>query len=429
MKRLFIAGGRVICPKNGLQTEMDLILSNGRIEEVKPPGQRVPDPSDEVIDAHGCLVFPGGLDLETYLRDPGREAEETLQCTLQTAARGGFTSILALPGTTLPVDGGDKVEHRLRMAQHVTGAELLIAGSLTQGLAGKDLAEIGEMSAAGALAFTDGLKGAANLKVLRHALEYTNGFNKPVILPGTLPALDGTGVIHEGPTSTLLGLPGIPDSGEVIATQHHIELARLTGARVHLGALSLARTVRLVKQAQADGVPVTAAVQPWHLLYDESIHQERRYDTLLHLCPPLRTSEDQNALREGVADGTLFLSSGHTPLSPIHKEVEFSDAKAGAISLPTVFAALHSAALQIDISAIVKAFSLGPAQFLGFQDRGHFTAGARGDVCIFDPELEWTVSPSTLGTHVFNTPLLNQSLRGSVRHTIREGQLIYTYSS
>jgi dihydroorotase len=425
-KPLLITGARVVCSKNQIDSEMDVTIEEGQISGLHPAGS-IGSGRHEIMKAGGRILMPGGIDLETHLRDPGREAEETLSCTLRVAAQGGFTSVLALPSTDPVTDGGDDVEHRLRMAGQYQGANLLVAGALTQGLKGKELSEIGEMAAAGAHAFTDAPNCVQDLKLLRCAMEYTSGFEKPVILSGSVVDLAGKSALHEGSISTLLGLPGHPESAEVIAVGHHIELARLTKARVHLGAISSGRAARMVEQAKKDGLPVTAAVQPWHLKYDETIHLERRYDTQLNFDPPLRTVQDRDILREGVHQGWLMVSTGHAPLSPHHKEVEFSVAARGSISLPTCLPLLFQE--DTSATAVVRAISQGPAEFLDLEDRGHISVGARADLCIFNPTKTWRVSRETLGTQVFNSPLLDIELEGCVELTLLSGKIAFQNST
>lgn len=422
-----VRGGRVVCPASDVDREADLVLTGERVSALERPGATVPTGA-RVVDASGCLVLPGAIDLATHLREPGREEEETLEGTLEAAARGGFTTLLALPDTSPPVDGADDVKERLARAERIGGPSLLVAGCLTKGRAGKELAEIGEMAAAGAVAFTDAPSPVADAELLRRAMEYARGFHRPVFAVGACPSLSGPGVVAEGAIATRLGLAGIPEAAEVSFVARHIELARLTGARVHLGPLSSARSVDLLERARGEGLPVTAEVHPWHLVLDENALLERPYDTALRLEPPLRTPADREALVGAVRRGALLVASGHAPVGPVQREVEFAAAEPGAVSLPTCLPLLLDGEEGRGVLTpweLARAVSWGPAELLGLEDRGRLSEGARGDVVVLDPRERPIADRQLLGTQVLSSPILGATLHARVRATLVEARVAH----
>ncbi|MFZ9886915.1 MAG: dihydroorotase, partial [Myxococcota bacterium] len=412
MSTLVIRDGRVICPATSHDADATLIVRAGTIAERLPKG--APTPHDAtVIDATGCWVMPGGVDLCCYIRSPGAEEEESLAATLHGALRGGVTSVLAMPSTRPPTDGADDVTERLASAAGLGGARLLVAGALSVGREGTDLAEIGEMTRAGALAFTDAPDGVRNPELLRRAMEYAKGFERPVIATSLCPALKGHGVIHESPLATRLGLPGVPEAAETTHVARNLELCRLTGARTHLGPLSTSRALRMVAAAVDEGLPVSAEVHPYHLLLDENVHRERPYDTSLHLVPPLRSDDDRAALIAAVEAGLLSVASGHAPVGREGKELEFAWSTPGAISLPFLLPLLLEVP-GLSPLAIARATSQHPAAFLGLDSQGTLHIGARADIVVIDPNSPCEVA-TVLRDGAENTPWRHRSLRGSVR--------------
>lgn len=423
---LVLRGGRVLDPASGRDEVADVVVNGGVVEGVERPGVRAPDGA-EVVDVSGCVLMPGAVDLCTYVRAPGREEEETLAATLRAAVRGGFTTVLAMPSTRPATDGGDDVGERLAAAAAVEGgARMLVAGSLSARREGKDLAEIGEMTRAGAVAFTDAPDAVADAELLRRAMEYARGFERPVIANASCPSLGGRGVVHEGAIATRLGLPGVPEAAETSFVARNLELCRLTGARTHLGALSCARSLAMLRRALDEGLPVSAEVHPYHLLLDERVHLERLYDTALHVRPPLRRAEDREALLEGVRDGVLAIASGHAPVGPEGKETELAFSEPGAVSLPLALPLLVGLE-RLPLLALARATSLAPARVLGLDDAsaGTIAKGARADLVVLDPSRPLTVDDRLLGDGARNTPWLHRPTRGSVRLTLRGGRIAY----
>lgn len=425
MSRLVVRKGWVICPTTGLDEVHDLWIEGGRITRLEKPGTS-PTGDAEELDADGCLVLPGAIDVLTTLRDPGREDEEPLEVTLRAAAAGGYAAVVGEPGTSPCVDNAEVVGRLRERAALAGGAELLVSGSLSVGLAGEDLAELGEMATAGAVSFSD---PRANLPdgLLRHALEYAATFGRPALLrPLSLSLAEG-GVVAEGPLAARLGLDGVPEAAETLGVFRAIELCRLTGARVGVGPLSSAASVRLVTAARAEGLPVFGLVSALHLLLDERVHLERRYDTALRLSPPLRTDEDRRALVAAAQAGDLVVVSGHRPVSPRFKEVEFARAEPGAANLAISLSLLVAGQGREGVlspSGLARAVAVGPSDLLGLADRGRLEPGTRGDLTVLDPDAPFAITPQSLRSPCPSHPLLGQRTACGVRATVVGGRVL-----
>lgn len=430
---LTIQHGRVIDPANGIDAILDVHIENDQIAAV---GVNLP-PAGRVIDAAGLVVAPGFVDLHTHLREPGQEPKETIESGARAALRGGFTTLCAMPNTTPPIDTRAVVEYVQRQARHVA-VRVLVIGAISQGRAGKALAELGELAESGCVGFSDDGSPLADAGLMRRALEYASSFGLPIIQHCEDPALVAGGVMHEGWVATRLGLRGQPAAAEEVMVSRDIGLAELTGAHVHLTHLSTAGSVDLVRRAKRRGVPVTADVTPHHLtLTHEAVMgtESLAYDTNAKVHPPLRTPEDVQACVEGLADGTLdAVATDHAPHALTDKLCEFDLAAPGLTGLETALGLVLRVVERggIDLPTAIARLTLGPVRAFGLDRRqglaglGTLGKGAPADIVIVDPATTWTVTAEALASKGKNTPLLGETLRGRVMMTVAGGAVAYT---
>ena len=420
--RIAIRGGRLIDPAHGIDAIRDLYIADGRIAGVGPaPAGFTPD---QKIDAHGRIVCPGLIDLCARLREPGQEHKATVASETRAAAAAGITTLVCPPDTDPVIDEPAVVELIRRRAKAAGLARVLTLGALTHRLHGERLAEMAALKEAGCVGVGDGGRPITNTLVLRRALEYAATFDLTVFLTPLDPWL-GHGVAHEGQVATRMGLPGIPAAAETGAMARDLELVRDMGVRVHFGRLSSARSVELVARAQAEGLPVTADVAV-HQLHLTEIDLAG-FDSQCHVRPPLRGLRDRDALRAGLASGTLgALCSDHQPHEPDAKQAPFGDTEPGISGLDTLLALGLRLARDgvLPLPAVLERLTCGPARILGL-DSGHLGVGATADVCIFDLDADWQVTVNTLQSRGQNSPFLGWELQGQVTHTLLEGRVAY----
>jgi dihydroorotase len=394
----------------------DVAVRAGVIVEVGPNLS-----GDLLLDASGCVVTPGFVDLHVHLREPGREEAETIETGSRAAALGGFTAVVAMPNTDPAQDSLAVVEMVRRRGEEAGLCEVLPAGCITIGREGTQLAPFAELAGAGVRLFTDDGNGVQDPLLMRRALEYSLGLDITLAQHCEVARLTEGAVMHEGGCCSRLGLPGWPSIAEELMVFRDIELARLTGARLHLLHLSTARSVELVRQAKADGLRVTAEAAPHHFtLTDEMLSG---YDPLYKVNPPLRTPSDIAALKRGLADGTIdAIATDHAPHPPESKEMPLDQAPPGMLGLETAFA-LSLDELGMELVDVVAALSWKPAEIAGVADRhGRPVAvGEPANLTVIDPDLRWTVVPATLASKSRNTPYAGRSVRGKVRHTLLRG--------
>ena len=438
MTELAIRGGRVIDPANGIDGLADVLIGDGVVSAV---GKDVGRDAAETIDASGLIVAPGFVDIHTHLREPGFEHKETIETGTLAAARGGFTTVCAMPNTQPPVDSAAAVEFVLRRAAEIGVVRVLPIACVTKGRAGRELAELAELAQAGAVAFSDDGSPVADAGIMRRALEYAGMLGRPVIDHCEDPALAAGGVMHEGWVSTRLGLPGVPAAAEKTIVARDIALAEQTGSRVHIAHISTAGAVELVRQAKARGAPVTAEATPHHLaLTHEAVLGAGEapgglaYDTNAKVNPPLRTAEDGAACVAGLLDGTIdCIATDHAPHAIQDKLCEFDEAAFGISGLETAFAlccqAIKQSGNQEGIVLLIEKLTVGPVRALGLDARvpgiGTLSVGAPADVVLLDPEGEWTVEPELFASKGKNTPLAGRTLAGRVVTTIAGGKVVW----
>ncbi len=420
--RILIQNGTVVDPANGIEARRELLIADGKVVEVLSQGQQ--SDADKVFDATGLLVCPGFIDIHVGVREPGFDEDETIATATAAALAGGFTSIAAMPDTNPVVDNRGSAEFVKRQAERANNCRVFPLGAVTKGTRGEELAEIGQLVEADAVAFTDAKSPIANAEVMRRALEYTGMFDRPILHHSMVPELSDTGVMHEGFQSTRLGLRGIPAAANDIMTGRDIALAELTGGRVHIMCVNTQETVERIRLAQGRTVAVSADVTPHHLLLTDEVMES--FDTLFKCNPPLRSQEHVDALIEGLKDGTIaVISSDHQPLAIEKKDVDLDSAPFGICGLETTLALCVEALIQpghLSWSQLVACLTTGPAALLGIP-HGTLSPGVAADVTLVDPLEEWTVDAASFRSRSRNTPFDGWKVTGRVVTTIVNGEV------
>ena len=424
MKPLLIRGGRVIDPASKLDRTADVLLVEGKVAEV---GARVVAPEGaEVLDAKGCVVAPGFVDLHVHLREPGREDVETIATGARAAAAGGFTSVCAMPNTDPVTDNQAAVGFIVSQARRAGTARVYPIGAVSLGQKGEQLAEFGELVGAGAVAVSDDGRPVATAHLMRTALEYALTFGIPVIDHCEDVSLSAGGAMHEGLVATRLGLKGIPRSAEDVIVARDLQLAELTGGHVHLAHCSTAGAVAMVRTVKSRGVRVTAEVTPHHFALTDAACAG--YDTHAKMNPPLREAADVAALRDGLADGTIdCIATDHAPHHYDAKEQEFDNAPFGVVGLETALGVAVTELVEggvLDLPALVHRLATRPAE-IAHLPAGTLAKGAAGDVVVFDPAAAWTVDPARFFSKSRNTPFAGRKLKGVVRWTVVGGAVVH----
>lgn len=416
MTRIVITGGETV-DQTG-RRRADVAVVGGRITEV---GDITPAGGDTVLDATGCVVSPGFVDLHVHLREPGREEAETIETGSRAAALGGFTAVVAMPNTDPAQDSVAVVDFVRRQGQRAGLCEVIPSGCITVGRMGQTLAPFAELAEAGVRLFTDDGSGVQDPQLMRRALEYAGPLGITLAQHCEVAAMTNGAVMHEGACCSRLGVPGWPSLAEELMVHRDIELSRLTGSPIHLLHLSTARSVDLVRAAKADGLLVTAEATPHHFtLTDERLSG---YDAVFKVNPPLRTAADIAAIRAGLADGAIdAIATDHAPHAPETKEVPLDQAPPGMLGLQTALA-LSLTYLDMPLEDIVAALTWKPAAIARVADRHGrpIAPGEPANLTVFDPAARWTVVPAKLASKSRNTPYAGMELRGTVRHTVLGG--------
>ncbi len=412
-----IRGGTVVDQHGERRT--DVLVAGGEIVDV---GDGLD--GDEELDAGGCVVAPGFVDLHVHLREPGHEEAETVETGSRAATLGGFTAIVAMPNTDPPQDAPGVIELVRAQGEAAGLCDVLPAGCITLGRGGEALAPFAELAAAGVRILTDDGNGVQDPLLMRRAMEYSLGLDVVLAQHCEVARLTERAVMHEGRCCSELGLPGWPAIAEELMVHRDIELARLTGARIHLLHLSTARSVELVRAAKADGIAVTAEATPHHFsLTDEEL---RGFDPVFKVNPPLRSAHDVAAIKAGLADGTIdAIATDHAPHPPDAKERPLDDAPPGMLGLETALGVALTA-LDMPLADVLAALSWKPAAIAGVADRhgGPIERGRAANLTVFDPAATWSVRPAALASRSRNTPFAGRTLRGQIRHTVFRGEVL-----
>jgi dihydroorotase len=414
MRELVIKGGRVV-DATGSRLADVLVAADGTIGAI---GSNLD--AAEVLDAGGCVVAPGLVDLHTHLREPGREEAETVETGSRAAALGGFTAVVAMPNTEPAIDSAGMVRDVQALGRTAL-CDVAVAGAITVGRAGERLSPMAEMAALGVRLFTDDGNGVQDGRLMRRALEYSRGVGVTLAQHCEDEALAGGGSMNEGAWSSRLGIPGQPAEAEELMVMRDITLSRLTGGRVHFQHLSTAGSVAMVRAARSGGLPVTAEAAPHHFtLTDECCAS---YDPVFKVNPPLRTDADVEAVKAGLASGALdAIATDHAPHAPHLKEQPFDQAPPGMLGLETALA-LALTELDLPIEQVLALLSWQPAAIAGLGAHGGpLVPGRPANLCVIDPLVTWVVDPARLASRARNTPYAGRTVRGRVRHTVLAGE-------
>lgn len=422
MGSILIKNGRVIDPINHIDATLDLLIEDGKIAEI---GKSLNAQATEIIDASGLLVTPGLVDMHVHLRDPGQEYKEDVVSGTRSAAAGGVTSIACMPNTKPIVDNLAICRYIITKAQEQGSANVFPIGSITQGLKGEILSEMGELKDGGCVAFSDDGLPVVSSELMRRALEYADTFDSLIISHAEDLSLVAGGVMNDGPVSTELGLKGIPWVAEDAMTARDIMLAEFTGGRIHMAHVSTTGGVEMVRQAKKRGVRVTCEATPHHFtLTDEAV---RGYNTNAKMNPPLRSQADVDAIRAGLADGTIdAVATDHAPHHIDEKNVEFAIAMNGIVGLETMLPLTLKLVEEgmIDLNRAIALMSCQPSAVLGI-DRGTLSQGAVADIALIDPELKWEVVPEKLHSKSKNTPFGGWVMKGAAVRTLLAGKTVF----
>ncbi len=427
-----IKNARVVDPARNLDGQADVLVAEGKVAAVGSGLLGRPEARGaETVDAAGLWLLPGLVDAHVHLREPGNEGKETIASGTRAAAAGGVTSLVAMPNTNPPIDNQALVELVKAKARLEGVVNVFPAGCITKGRLGEEMAEIGELIAAGAVALTDDGSPVMNAELMRRALEYAGMFGVPCVQHCEDLNLSSEGVMNEGFTATRLGLRGVPKAAESVMVARDLILAEATGAPLHLAHLSSARSVELVRQAKRRGVRVTCETAPHYFTLTDEWLGLRAYDTRGKMNPPLGGEQDRLALIEGLHDGTIdCIATDHAPHSGLDKNVEFNLAAFGVVGLETSLSLTLDRLVRpgyLTLGQAVERLSGSPARVFGLKGKGGLKEGDDADLVLVDPEEEWSVDPERFESKGRNTPFAGMKLKGRVKRTMVGGRWVFPF--
>ena len=424
MNEILIRGGRVIDPANKFDDVADVLIADGKISGV---AKNIETSAEKIIDAANKVVTPGLVDMHVHFREPGQEAKEDFVSGSKAAAAGGFTTVATMPNTSPVVDNAALVRSMVARANEVGIINVKIIGAVTKNQQGQELAELRDMIAAGAVAFSDDGHFDDNAKIFMNALDYLNGTDKIIICHEEETSLVKEGVMNEGKRSAILGLKGRPTVAEDIAVARDVLLAEYTGGRVHIAHISSARSVEIVRDAKRRGVKVTAEVTPQHLTMTDDLVDPT--DSSTKINPPLRTKRDNVELLKGLFDGTIdMIVTDHSPHAPEEKDREYIYAPSGFPGLETSLGILLTDLYhenKIDLPTLISKMTYEPAKVFNL-NAGSLSIGAPADVTIIDTNLNWTVDDKKFFTRGSHSPFIGRNLKGRAVVTICNGKIVFS---
>ncbi len=419
---LLVEGGRVIDPSQGMDRITSVLVEDGRIVAY----DAIATGDQDVLDASDKIVAPGLIDMHVHLREPGREEDETIATGTAAALAGGFTSIACMPNTEPPLDTQAQVEFVHHQAVRADQCNVFVVACVSKNREGKELAELGQLVQAGAVAFSDDGAPVYDAELMRRALEYCRMFDKPILNHAEVRELTQGGVMHEGLVSLVLGLPGMPSVAEDVMASRDIALAEATGGRIHMMHVSSVGSVDLIRRAKGRGVRVTTEVCPHHFtLTDDSL---RSFDSNFKMSPPLRSQKHVNACIAGLADGTIdVICTDHAPHALEKKMRELDQAPFGIVGLETALGLVVTRLIEpghLDWPQALAKMTINPARILGI-DKGTLAIGADADITVIDPDVRWTVDPAKFRSKSRNTPFAGWKLQGRADTVIVGGRIKY----
>ncbi len=418
-----IENGRLVDPSQGIDRPARVLIVRGKIAAIDPCDGDLP-PGCDRLDASDCIVSPGLVDLGAELREPGGEEDETIQSGSDAALAGGFTSVLCSANTSPVIDSPGAVEFVRQKAAKAAGVRIHVIGCLSKNRGGEQMAELGLLAEAGAVAFSDGPKPMPNDALLKRALEYCRMFNLPIFDRPEVPELSENGVMHDGQVSLVLGMKGLPTEAEDLAVARDVRLAEATSGRLHVGPVSTMGAVDMIRRVKSRGIAVSASVCPHNLCLSDT--ELRSFDSRFKVHPPLRSPRHIEVLQHAVADGTIdAIQSGHMPRSREKKMNDLDLAPFGAAALETTLSTIIKYMIEselLDWTSAIDRLSTAPAKIAGI-DGGSLAPGVAADIVIIDPDVRWVVNASLFRSRCLSSPLEGVELRGRVTHTIVAGEV------